>query len=40
MILLVNQDLKEATDDFRDQYYEVRLEIQEYKKSSVKKKAN
>ena len=34
------QDLKEANDDFRDQYYQIRQEIQEYKKSSVNKKAN
>jgi len=34
------QDLKEAIDDLRDQYYEIRQEIQEYKKSIVNKKAN
>ena len=34
------QDLKEAIDDLRDQYYEIQQEIQEYKKSSVNKKAN
>ena len=34
------QNLKEAIDDFRDQYYEMLQEIQEYKKSSINKKAN
>ena len=33
------QDLKEAIDDFRDQYYEILQEIQEYKKASIIKKA-
>ena len=33
------QDIKEATNNFRDQYYEIRQEIQEYKKASIIKKA-
>ena len=34
------QDIKEAIDDFRDQYYKIRQEIQEYEKSSFNKKVN